>query len=274
MDSILIKRLEVFAYHGVNPEEQKMGQKFYVTARIFLDTEKAAKTDNILDTVHYGHVCRDITQIMQTDPCLLIEKAADRVARGILSRYPAAESVTVTLEKPQAPVKYHFETISVTVSRKRHIVYIASGSNIGERESNISEAYKLLAQEGEILAQSQLYETAPYGYTDQPAFMNGCIKMSTLLSPEELLDRIHAIEAILGRKRDIHWGPRTIDLDIIFFDNRVIETEDLTVPHADMKNREFVLKPLVEIAPDMVHPVLKLTVRELLDRLRKEQKQV
>ena len=122
----------------------------------------------------------------------------------------------------------------------------------------------------EITAVSEIYETEPYGYTDQAPFLNACFEVSTVCSPEELLDQLHQVENALGRKRDIHWGPRTIDLDIIFYDNEIIDTKDLHIPHIDMENRLFVLKPLSDIAGYMRHPVSGKTVDQMLRQFTKQ----
>ena len=124
----------------------------------------------------------------------------------------------------------------------------------------------------QVTKRSPLYETAPYGYTDQPPFLNGCIGIETLYTPEELLRVLHEIEHKLGRKREIHWGPRTLDLDILFYDDLILDTPDLHIPHADMANREFVLQPLSDIAGDFRHPVINETVDALLAALKKQSK--
>ena len=109
--------------------------------------------------------------------------------------------------------------------------------------------------------------TAPYGVTEQDEFLNGCLKLRTLLTPEELLQVLHKIELDAGRERKIHWGPRTLDLDIIFYDDLIVETETLCIPHVEMHKREFVLRPLHEIAPYKHHPCNGKTVREMLEEL-------
>ena len=116
-------------------------------------------------------------------------------------------------------------------------------------------------------AVSDFLVTKPYGVTDQDDFLNGCIKLRTLLTPRELLDRLHHIEQAAGRERILRWGPRTLDLDILFYDDLILGEADLCIPHVDLPNREFVLRPLCEIAPYLHHPATGKTVREMLQEL-------
>ncbi|TDT51349.1 2-amino-4-hydroxy-6-hydroxymethyldihydropteridine diphosphokinase [Fonticella tunisiensis] len=147
-------------------------------------------------------------------------------------------------------------------------VYIAFGSNIGDRRKAVDEALSLIEQRGmSIIKKSGIYETEPYGYKNQPPFINGVIEVETSLSCREVLKELLDIEAGLGRVREFKWGPRIIDLDIIFYNDEVYNEEDLKVPHPDMHNREFVLKPLCDIAPDFMHPILNKRVIELYQEL-------
>lgn len=129
------------------------------------------------------------------------------------------------------------------------ITYLALGSNLGNRLELLKAARASLAEDASItlLASSKLYETDPYGYTDQEDFLNAVVKVDTSYSPEELLKKIHEIEASLDRKRLIHWGPRTIDIDILLMGNLEIQTPDLIIPHKEMTKRSFVLIPLKDV---------------------------
>jgi 2-amino-4-hydroxy-6-hydroxymethyldihydropteridine diphosphokinase len=149
-------------------------------------------------------------------------------------------------------------------------VYIAFGSNLGEMNSVIEKAMLLIEQRGmKIVNKSNIYETKPYGYTDQPNFINGAIEVQTLLSCREILIDLLAIELELGRVREFKWGPRSIDLDIIFYNNEIYDEVDLKVPHQDMHNRDFVLMPLNDLCPDYIHPIFNKSVREMLLELSK-----
>ncbi|RHW61366.1 2-amino-4-hydroxy-6-hydroxymethyldihydropteridine diphosphokinase [Clostridium botulinum] len=150
-----------------------------------------------------------------------------------------------------------------------HTAYVAFGSNIGEKENYIKKALeKIEERKMKIIKVSPIYETEPYGVLDQDSFLNGVVKIETNLTPEDLIGELLNIEEQLDRVRERRWGPRTIDLDIIFYDDLIINEKDLVIPHKDMENREFVLKPLCDIDENFIHPVLKKSVRELYDRLK------
>ena len=147
-------------------------------------------------------------------------------------------------------------------------IHIGIGSNLGNREENCLKAIQFLSQEGiRIRKRSSMHETEPWGMKDQPRFINMAIEGETGLKPKELLSVLKEIEDGIGRVATYRWGPRLIDLDILLYENLVIDTPELTIPHPRMHEREFVLRPLAEIAPDRIHPVLKKTMRELLSGL-------
>jgi len=146
---------------------------------------------------------------------------------------------------------------------------IALGSNLGDREMNLKTAIvKMKGRCMYIEKLSSFVETEPYGYTDQPKFLNAVCLVETDLSPRTLLNTLLEIEREMGRVRTVKWGPRVIDLDIVFYEDLIVNEEGLIIPHPDAHNRLFVLEPLSEIAPDLVHPVLKKTVQELLIELK------
>ncbi len=144
------------------------------------------------------------------------------------------------------------------------IVYIGIGSNIGDRKENCRKAIKLLKENGiAIKKQSSMYETEPWGVKDQPKFINMAIEVETDKKPEKLLRILKEIEKEIGRAESVKWGPRVIDLDILFYDDMILKTQDLKIPHPLMHERAFVLKPLGEIAPDKKHPVTGKTIKEM-----------
>ncbi len=148
------------------------------------------------------------------------------------------------------------------------IVFIGIGSNLGKREENCKSAISLLEKNSiEITKRSSMIETEPWGITDQPKFINMAIEAKTDLEPNELLELLKKTESETGRQPGIRWGPRAIDLDILFYDDLIFKTDELEIPHPGIAEREFVLKPLAEIAPDKVHPALKKRIRELLDNI-------
>lgn len=268
-DIIRIVDLEVFAKHGVLDEEQKLGQKFLFSADICTDIQKAALYDDIELSTNYAEVCQKIVDFNKENTFRLIETAAVKTCELLLSKFPLIDGIKIEIKKPWAPVGLPLKYVSVKAEKKWHNAFVAFGSNMGDRESYINSAINELKQTKgcKVIKVSDVIQTKPYGNTDQQDFLNGVMMIRTFLEPEILLDRLHEIENNAGRKRTVHWGPRTLDLDIILYDDIILDSESLTIPHYDMHRRRFVLEPLAQIAPFVRHPVLKKTAIEMLKEI-------
>ena len=270
MDRIVIKDLKIFANHGVFDEEKQKGQYFYVSAVIELGLKNVGTTDKIANTVNYADVAEIIESTFTETAYDTIEAAAEAVMEAVLSKYSIIRKLKIKVSKPEAPVKADFRDIYVELTRSRHRVFLSIGSNLGDREKYLDMAIDELSKDAsiEIKKISSFIETEPYGPVEQPDFLNGVIELETYLDPDEFLSVICDIENDAGRERIIHWGPRTLDIDIILFDDMIINTDDLTIPHPEMHKRQFVLEPMIEIAPHIIHPVFKKSVATLFEELK------
>lgn len=269
MDIIRIDNLEVYAYHGAYDEEKEKGQYFYVNAELYTNTRKAGMNDDLDASTNYGTVCDFIHDFMTKHTYDLIETVAEQLAQALLLEFKLVKSVLLEIRKPHAPIEREFESVSVEIERGWHEAFVAFGSNLGDKEKFIDEAIEALSNlpQINIVAISDKIVTKPYGNVEQNVFLNGVMKIETLLPADELLQILQKVEEHAGRERKIHWGPRTLDLDIIFYDDDIISEDDLIVPHPDMKNRDFVLKPLMQIAPYKLHPVYRKTISDMYAEL-------
>lgn len=265
MDKITIKKLEVFAKHGVYPEENVLGQKFVISAVLHTSTRKAGVTDNLEYSVNYGEVSHFIQEFATKHTWKLVESIAEQLAQALLLQFPLVEKVDLEIEKPWAPIGLPLDTVSVEISRGWHTAYIALGSNMGDKKGYLNMAVKRLDErkDCQVKKVSDYLVTAPYGGVEQDDFLNGALELRTMLAPEELLEILHEIEQEAKRVREIHWGPRTLDLDILLYDDLVMDTPELHIPHIEMHLRDFVLIPMAQIAPWKRHPLTGKTVEEM-----------
>lgn len=271
MDYIIIDNLEAFGYHGVFEEEAFLGQKFLVTAKLYLDTRQAGMTDNLKASLDYGEACQVIKKLVETERYMLIERLAEEIAARLLLTFSLLREVEITVKKPWAPVHVSLDTVSVTIRRGWHKVYLSIGSNMGDREGYLDFAIDQLnaLPDTLVVSVSDYLETKPYGEVEQEDFLNGALMIETLKTPQELLETTLSIEKEAHRERLVHWGPRTLDIDILFYDNLILMEETLIIPHVEIPKREFVLAPLSSIAPYYIHPVYNKSVVQMLEELRR-----
>jgi dihydroneopterin aldolase / 2-amino-4-hydroxy-6-hydroxymethyldihydropteridine diphosphokinase len=266
LDQITLTGLRAHAFHGVLEHERRTGQVFVIDVAVQLQLGTAGATDDLTETIHYGHLAEQIVAAVERDPVDLIETVAERVAELVL-QHERAIFTTVTVHKPDAPIDVPFTDVAVTVHRgrperleRRERVVIALGSNLGDREGTIRAAVRELAAlpGTTVLAASGLVETPalkPDGVDqDAPAYLNAVVLAETTLPPEALLAMLQGIEQSHGRVRAERWGDRTLDLDIIVFGRQQLHTGALTVPHRRAAERDFVLAPWLQVDPDAELP--------------------
>lgn len=269
MDIIKIQNLEVFAKHGVFPEENVLGQKFIVSAELFTETIKAGSSDDLGESVNYADATVLIKKVMEENVFKLIETAAEKLAERILIEFKKIQKVKIEIKKPWAPLNIHVDFVSVVIERERKKAFIALGSNLGNKKGYLDFALNKIQEcpYCSVEKVSDFIVTEPVSEFEQDDFLNGCAEIKTLFTPFELLDFLNSIENEAGRERIVHWGPRTLDLDILMYEGEVVCTERLTIPHKEMMNRRFVLEPLSQIAPFEKHPVYGFTVEKMYKML-------
>lgn len=273
MDKIYIKDLEIYAFHGVNEEEKHMGQRFLISIDLFLNLREAGQTDNLDATVNYAELCHAVEKEFKKEKYDLIEKSAEALANYILLNYSMVEGVKVLVKKPWAPIGKPVDYAAVEVERFWHKAYIGLGSNMGDKEDNLKRALENMNNDKcTVKKVSSMYGTKPVGYLEQDDFLNCAAEIRTLLTPEELVRFMLSIEKDLKRERVIRWGPRTIDLDVLLYDDKITASEEIIIPHPRMHERLFVLKPLCDIAPYVMHPIFNRRIIDLEQELSKTQK--
>ena len=249
-------------FHGVFEHERREGQEFVVDVELVVDLTPAAASDDLVDTVNYGEIGAAVLARIQGEPHDLIERVAGLVAMDVLA-HAAVDEVTVTVRKPQAPVGVPLDDVAVCVTRRREPVpvVVALGANLSYRgeppQVTLSGALACLGPEVGLTdaAASGFYDTEPVGGPEQPAYVNAVLTAMTTLSPTSLLRELHGVEARFGRTREVLWGARTLDLDLIQYGDPASGTDvtsersSLRLPHPRAHERAFVLVPWLEVDP-------------------------
>lgn len=269
MDKIHIKDLEIIGFHGAIPEEKVLGQKFVLSFELDVDLRQAGKNDDLTKTVHYGELAQKVEEEFTKTSYDLIEKAAEEICEFVLLNYPLVKKVKLLLKKPWAPTRKHVEYVAVEIERKWNKVYIAAGSNLGNKEETLKEAIDKIYKRKDCVVTkvSNFYTTDPVGYEDQDQFVNCVFEIDTLQTPSELMDTLLEVEKDFKRERIIRWGPRTLDLDIIFYDDIISYDEHILIPHPRAHERQFVMKPMCDINPYYVHPIYRKRVMDISSEL-------
>lgn len=260
-----ISALEIVAAHGVHAEEKAVPKPFIFDISLDCDNEEAAVCDDLAKTVNYSAVCACVREVATSKTYNLIESLARECAFAILEKFDRVNRAEVRVNKPFAPVREKFGNISVTYCAERNDVYLSLGSSLGDREKTLKSALSMLgALRGvKLVATSSFIKAAPVGGVARNEFVNCAAKISCILSPYSLLEKLHTIEARLGRVRSVRWEDRTIDIDIIFFGDKVIAADGLAVPHPHYREREFVVRPLKELCPEKICPLTHTAVKDM-----------
>ena len=264
MFEIIIKDLTLFGYHGVNEEEKENGQEFLFNISIFIDRDTAGKkgflkSDDIKYTVNYSEIIEIIKYINEKNRFDLLETLSSDIAEKILSFSPIIKRVRVRVEKTSPPISEKIESVGVEVQIDKKIEsrgFLSLGSNIGDREKNLRDAVDRIDRHKsiDVVKVSSIYETEPMYVKDQDNFFNIALEAGIYedSNPFELLGYLKSIEFSMGRNNNTaRYGPRIIDIDILFFGETSIVSDFLVIPHPRISERKFVLKPLNEIAPDL-----------------------
>ena len=264
-DQIRLSGVRARGHHGVLDHERRDGQDFAVDVVMELDLRPAGTSDELARTVHYGEVAADVVAVVEGEPRDLIETVAEEIATRVLAR-PLVEAVEVTVHKPQAPVGVPFGDVAVVVRRRRDVpVVIALGANLAGTDG-AEPAETLRAAVGRLrrlrglrgVRASRSFVTAPVGgeaVAGQPDYVNAVALARTSLSPASLLAALHRVEAAFGRTREVRWGARTLDLDLVQYGDPsagtdvVSEDPELTLPHPRSHERAFVLVPWADLDP-------------------------
>ncbi|MCI0502432.1 MAG: 2-amino-4-hydroxy-6-hydroxymethyldihydropteridine diphosphokinase [Fusobacteria bacterium] len=251
LDKICLKNLEFYGYHGFYKEENDLGQRFRVSVEAYCDLSYAKESGDLRDSINYVEIFEVVKEVFFSKKYKILEELSYDIGKKILKKFIRVKKVTVEVKKPEIPVPVTCDYFSITQEIKREeIAYIGLGSNMGDRIGYLDSAVRQLNynQDIEVLDLSSVYETEPFGYTDQDSFLNMVVKIKTSLDPLSLLKYCNYIEGNLFRKRDVRWGPRTIDIDVLTYGDIKYQDEVLTIPHPGILERAFVMIPLLDVA--------------------------
>jgi dihydroneopterin aldolase/2-amino-4-hydroxy-6-hydroxymethyldihydropteridine diphosphokinase len=257
-DRIVVTGIRGHGRHGVFDHERRDGQEFAVDVELEVGTTAAARSDDLADTVDYGQVAIAVHALIVGEPVDLVETLAERIADACLA-FGGVHAVTVTVHKPSAPIPVPFDDVQLRIRRTapvRRPVALALGSNLGDSATVLQAAVDdLAALPGLRLgAVSAVYRTAPVGGPEQPDYLNAVVVGETTLDPLALLTATQGVERAHHRVRDVRWGPRTLDVDVIALGDEVVDEPTLQVPHPRAHERAFVLVPWTDADPAAVIP--------------------
>lgn len=252
-DRIELRGLRGRGHHGWFDFETEQGQDFVVDLVLHTDHTAAAASDHLDDTVDYGSLAQAVVAVIEGEPVKLIETLADRIATLCLLD-DRVGAVHVSVHKPQAPVIVAFDDVIVSVSRSRSALraVVALGSNLGDRLSHLQSAVDALDAEPGVYVElvGPVVQTAPVGGPEQPDYLNSVAVLNTVLGPSALLSACHRAESARGRERTQHWGPRTLDVDLLMLGELTSPGPAVELPHPRAHERAFVLVPWAQLAPD------------------------
>jgi dihydroneopterin aldolase/2-amino-4-hydroxy-6-hydroxymethyldihydropteridine diphosphokinase len=267
MNSIIIKNLDVTCPPGMVPATTDSGGRCRLTAEFYLQPE--LQGEQSAAPMDFAPLCREIRDGFCQMRAQSIEACLEELTHRILLAYARVDHVSLTLKLCEGLAGISLDYAGVRVERGWHRAFLGVGSNLGDRHENIQAAAELINQSGlsRVESISKIYETEPQGYLDQGRFLNCAFEIKTLLSPTDLIRLLLDIEERLKRERKIHLGPRTIDLDLLFYDDLISDHETAVIPHPRLHQRRFVLTPLCDIAPYVLHPILKERCNRIAEKL-------
>lgn len=267
-----IEGLEVEAKHGCLDFEKTTPQKFVFDCRFWGDFSLAMSSDSLDRALDYGEAAKIIADVTVNNSFNLIERLSKEVLGSLSKKYPYLDKIDLKVSKPMAPIDIPKKSVAYFTSLCSRPVYLGLGSSMGDKSSYIDFAVNALAKFGSVKKCSDKIVTKPYGGVAQNDFLNAVVLFNTFLNPSELLSAVNEIEAQAKRDRSVKWGDRTLDIDIISYDDIVMNTKRLTLPHVDFRNRGFVLYPLRQIAPDFVCPETGKSIQTLVAELENSAK--